>query len=148
MKYKKHILFFLLITFCITDCKKYPEGPCISLRGATRRIRGDWNVETVLIDNADSTGIGHNRGGYTIGYKGEDYSKIGRNGRDGRLSFDGRTHIIVTRVYGYPPLFLYPDDTEWAIQRLTNKEFWLKTTYNNKEYYLKLKKTTDYCGFL
>ena len=35
-------------------------------------------------------------------------------------------------------------DVVWEIRRLMDTEMWLKTTYNNKEYYLKLKCSFKY----
>src|SRR5205814_1817995 len=54
MNYKEYILFFFLITFCFTNCGKYPEGPAFSLRSKERRLLGSWHVESFTVDGADS----------------------------------------------------------------------------------------------
>ena len=55
MKYRKYILLFLLVAFCFTDCKKYPEGPTFSLRTKMARITGVWDVEYYEASGIDST---------------------------------------------------------------------------------------------
>jgi len=145
MKTNIYILLFFLVVFCITDCKKYPEGPRISLRTKKIRIQGVWYTELFLVNGEDSTAnyiIPYvNCGCYNIGPKGYSIYKIGSQGRDGSWDFSNNKNNIVfynNNGQGLPPLFV-GDKVEWVIQRLTDKQFWLKRNDNNKEYYLKLK---------
>ena len=57
MKTKIKILFFILATGLIfsTSCKKYPEGPSLSLRTKTQRLTGTWTVEKVLVNGNEAT---------------------------------------------------------------------------------------------
>jgi hypothetical protein len=52
----KKVILFLIVLACITEsCKKYPDGPCISLRSAKNRIVGTWKVDKLYINDIDST---------------------------------------------------------------------------------------------
>ena len=39
----------------ITSCKKYPDGPEISLRSKTERVANNWRVEKAMDGNSDVT---------------------------------------------------------------------------------------------
>jgi hypothetical protein len=144
MQYKKYIFLFFILVFCFSDCKKYTEGPAFSLQPKTSRIRAIWLLESFLVNGDDSTTTYCSLGcsGYTIGPKGHSVYKIGPEGESGRWEFsNNKNNIIVYNNMGFgkPPLFI-GDVVEWEIQRLTEKQFWLKRNYNSKTYYLKLKK--------
>jgi len=51
---KKLLLFAFLILFCFS-CKKYPEGPLISLKSKDSRICRTWRVERYTINGVDRT---------------------------------------------------------------------------------------------
>jgi len=53
MKNLLFILFAFAILLC--SCKKYKEGPAISLRTKTNRITGTWKIERLYINDIDST---------------------------------------------------------------------------------------------
>jgi hypothetical protein len=161
MKFKKYILLFLFIPFCITDCKKYPDDDKrYFFRTAKRRILygarvGYWELESFFVNGADSTGMychsttfGLSCVGYQFGDKMSGYSSAyfissyGPGTDDGKWSFtNSKKNIVIENRYGggAKPLFIALGSQEWEIQKLEGKEFWLKTNYNNKEYYLKLK---------
>lgn len=42
---KKHIIFLLLGLIIITGCKKYEEGPALSLRSKEKRLCQEWNLD-------------------------------------------------------------------------------------------------------
>lgn len=148
MKYTKYILFFLFVAFFITECKKYPDGPCFSLRGKEARLLGSWDVETFLINDIDSISqltrtnypFANPEGTNYFGGHNDGKYKFENHGKNIRLtlitSSQEKTPFPITSPStGYPV-----SDLSWEIQRLTYKEFWLKINYNNKEYYLKMKK--------
>ncbi|GAB4300572.1 MAG: hypothetical protein Kow0068_23790 [Marinilabiliales bacterium] len=47
-------LYFLIIILCFASCKKYEEGPCISLRSKDNRINATWDVDKIIINGIDS----------------------------------------------------------------------------------------------
>lgn len=56
MKNKINLLILtLLIT--VASCKKYEEGPSISLRSAKSRVEGKWNVTSHIRDNREIINI-------------------------------------------------------------------------------------------
>ena len=48
-------LLFILFAILLCSCKKYKEGPAISLRTKTNRITGTWKIEKLYINDIDST---------------------------------------------------------------------------------------------
>ncbi len=55
---KKTIVFILSIVILTTinqGCKKYEEGPMISLRSKTERVANTWKVEKYLKNGVDET---------------------------------------------------------------------------------------------
>ena len=58
---KKWSLFFslalgLTVTFTVlTGCKKYPEGPALSLRSRAARLENTWKVVSVTLNGQDIT---------------------------------------------------------------------------------------------
>ena len=47
--------FFALTVF--TGCKKYPDGPGLSLRSKTERVSNTWKVENYKINGSDFTSL-------------------------------------------------------------------------------------------
>jgi hypothetical protein len=66
-------IVFLLIVFAAAGCKKYDEGPLLSLRTKAVRLQNTWKVESYTYNGADQTSL-------TAGYT-ETYTK------DGEYSF-------------------------------------------------------------
>ncbi|GAB4278096.1 MAG: hypothetical protein Kow0068_01590 [Marinilabiliales bacterium] len=54
--YIRHIAFLILIVLLFNvACKKYEEGPCISLRSKDNRLCNYWDVDFIYINGIDST---------------------------------------------------------------------------------------------
>lgn len=51
------IVSTLIILVTIQSCKKYPEGPTISLRSKTARVSNIWKVENYKINGLDFTSL-------------------------------------------------------------------------------------------
>ncbi len=51
------LLLFGIIFSNLTSCKKYPDGPTISLRSRKERISNNWKVENYKINGSDFTSI-------------------------------------------------------------------------------------------
>ena len=161
MKLLKAIALLLIIMTLVPGCKKYPDGPLLSLHSKAERVAGDWVVDYFSINGNDSTAYLQNHSGY------EYYSfQKEKDGRDpfsyrsfssdsasfyyatGSWAFDDhKNNIGISTEYFHPSthhfnlgLFNESQSTLWQIQRLTEKEMWLKGTYTDgREYYFKLK---------
>jgi len=69
------IAFAGLLTFGVESCKKYPEGPTISLRTRKERVANTWKVDNYKVYGTDLTSLFAD---YT-----ETYTK------DGNYSYNG-----------------------------------------------------------
>ncbi|TND10331.1 MAG: hypothetical protein FD123_579 [Bacteroidetes bacterium] len=59
---------FIVSAATVTSCKKYEDGPMLSLRTKTHRVVNDWKLETYYLDDVnktDSLGISN----YTESFK-------------------------------------------------------------------------------
>jgi hypothetical protein len=55
MKNKKILLAASLIIITLTSCKKYDDGPAISLRSREERIANDWRIDQAMEGGSDVT---------------------------------------------------------------------------------------------
>lgn len=115
------ILFVVAIfaTVALEGCKKYPEGPAISLRTKTARVAGKWAIEKVIVNGTDSP--------YDYSDISIEFTKDGKTTYTwGSLSYSGewKFNDDKTKI-----LQKDDDDTEWSeseILKLKNSEFWTK----------------------
>ena len=153
MKMKKYTLLFLFLSFCFADCKKYEDGPCISLRTKTARLTGIWEPEMFLvngIDSIDKLKADTCYAPYIFNKKAENgddrlvmTSSIYRPGcwKSGIWLFKEHKKKLLTEFRGTSgkntiigPYGLDNVELEWDILRLTNAELWLKINYLGVEY--------------
>jgi len=145
---------------CTTACKKYPDGPLLSFETKMNRIAGietkQWNVDYYSINGYDSTAYLQAQpyyGQYSF------YSKKSKNpngfffssnnstdAASGDWKFVNNKEDLNILLTFHSPSFLQFNtnpyigrDVTWKIRRLTDSDLWLKTTYNGKEYFMKLK---------
>lgn len=136
MKSVFYILFILLIGY---SCKKYPDGPMLSLRTKKARITARWQMEKYLIDGADSTAkLNPHNSKYNICIE-----KPNQVLTDANINcfWELKDKERVIRFYHLPSWFgnfefglLLSADCEWKIMRLTHKQLWLQTTYQGRKY--------------
>ncbi len=144
----------LCFVFCsiFFSCKKYEEGPFVSIYTKEHRVVGEWDIEYLSINGYDSTQYFRNSPSY--GYYEFKKYKDGRkyifhsyfNGQivDGFWSISAdKTRIatggpISTNIAEIGPI-ASEKSAEWLISRLTEKEMWLKTTFENRVFYIKYK---------
>lgn len=105
MKTTAIILFLLVIT--ISSCKKYENGPSLSLRSKEERVSNTWKVESYTINGTDYTSTLKNinytetydkDGGYSYASSlgsgsgkwafNSDKTQIKRNGVSGQSTYD------------------------------------------------------------
>ena len=55
MTTKNIFSIILIISASLTGCKKYEEGPALSLRSKTARVVNTWKVESYTINGVDIT---------------------------------------------------------------------------------------------
>jgi hypothetical protein len=153
---KNSTLLFIAFAFILTaSCKKYPDGPLLSLRTKEHRVVGDWNVEYFSINGYDSTAYlkgqlyygyysfskeNEGRAGYTYNSYNHQY------GAGGQWYFDNGKRILridsgsESAGKHFNLGAFAADKVSWVIRRLTEKEMWLKANYTDgREYFVKLE---------
>ncbi len=132
MKKKMILPLIALIAITFSACRKYEEGPGISLLSRKRRVENSWFVEKCLVNGADSTAV------YAQYYAGEFYD------------LDGNYRTLYARhIWGVTPAEVYgtwefqnrdreikrtlSDGTIEIIEiiRLKNNSFWYRTKCGN-----------------
>jgi len=146
---------------CTTACKKYPDGPLLSFETKMNRIAGietkQWNVDYYSINGYDSTAYLQAQpyyGQYSFYSKKSKYPNtfgcLSNNNiycTHGGWEFNNSKndmHILQNYICSIPISQFNTNpyiasDVTWEIRRLTDSDLWLKTTYNGKEYFMKLK---------
>ena len=129
MKTKNLLLCFFVILSSLASCKKYSEGPSLSLRSRAERVANTWKMEQVIINGSDvtTTYTGMN---YTETYdKGGAYSyNSSLGGGSGKWAFqENDTQIKRNGVSGQPTV-------DMTILRLKEKSFWYRFTDGKDTY--------------
>jgi len=118
--YTACVLFCLMI---FASCKKYPDGPLISLQSKMARLARVWTTEQVILNGSDITSLYS-----TIGYS-ETYDKAGNyyysssmTSGQGRWMFEN-SHSEIKR-YGV----IGQAGEDMTILRLKGRSFWYTYT--------------------
>jgi hypothetical protein len=152
---KKNFFALSVILLFIAGCR-YDDGPKISFRSPEQRLKGYYDVDFFSINDIDSTSYYMDSCGCDLWISPGDSKTLtylcvltackDGKGEDTWGSFLLSTHrnkLFVsydsTSMVGIGP-FSSGTYTEWDIQRLTNKNLWMKTTFNGKDYKVKLVK--------
>ena len=156
---KKPILFLGILIILMYSCKKYEDGPLISLRSPLSRLLGKWEVESVSINGDDITAIYNDSCGCKFSFHSEKHTPIyfamfeceKKYGLTGRFDFDDK--VIKLSIYGDQTLdstilknissfgpFKMNNNSDWVVNRLTNKSLWIDNNYNGSVYLIKLNK--------
>lgn len=127
MKTKPLLLFVALIsTIILSECKKYDDGPRISLLSKKSRLANAWKYEKVIDQSGHDVPFATD---YFIEFKkdGNVIETYGNNIYPGTWLFATNKEDIVLNV---------PADTRTvSILRLKSKELWL-TDQSHAEYHL------------
>src|ERR1035437_7977486 len=127
---KKYILIgILVIVSSLTSCKKYPDGPWISLETRTARVANTWKMEQIMLNGSDITSTLTSIN-YTETYdKSGNYSYSSTIGSgSGKWSFENKdTQIKRQGVSGQ-------SSEDLTILRLEEKSFWYKYTDGKDNY--------------
>lgn len=163
----KNILFIsLFLLIILPSCKKYEEGPLISLRSAEKRLNGEYELKEFTVDGIDSLVLYQaimptkyeifqdeyeleNRcfvSGLSINTIYEDnyyqYTFLPEILWTWELSKNNKYFKVVKSIGNTNGIGPIGKDKlpEWEISKLTNKNLKLKTYYINKEYKISLVK--------
>jgi hypothetical protein len=121
---KKLIVFSLVVFFAMVSfnsCKKYEDGPRLSLRSKTNRLVGEWKLSKATDKNGiDVTSLFKN---FLITFTETDYesSQNGVKG-SGTWTFDDKKVNVLIKPSGTG------DEEKLFIIRLTNDEFTFEHT--------------------
>jgi hypothetical protein len=131
--YSKFLLIALVIAIVLPSCKKYEEGPAVSLRSKKARLVYTWQVVQVLKDGVDiTTSYQTNRPNLVVEFKENgDLTQTYTNPNDSTVvatskwEFNkGKSGVNIT-AYGVTVLA--------TILKLKNDELWTKTSLTNIE---------------
>ncbi len=117
------------MAFVLFSCKKYPDGPYLSIHSKTERVANTWKMEQVLINGTDVTSTYVN-----ISYS-ETYDKNGNyswssslGGGSGKWAFENdKTQIKRNGVSGQ-------NSEDLTILKLKETSFWYKFTDGSDTY--------------
>lgn len=148
-------LFVFICLLLIGSCRKYPDDPFISILRPAKRIQGDYLLEHYYVNGFDSATTSK----YSF-YTSTRHIFVPHHSfalYEPSLSFwydvDMGTYVdrISNRSFRFadnhkslyiPSNFLvfYSDSKLYKIEKLTNKELWITSTFNGKSYEVRLKK--------
>jgi len=142
-------LMVLLIAGAMSSCKKYDEGPLISLRSKEARLVNKWKFDKYIVDNVD----------YTPSILDESYIEFSENGDfsiciyavegvavedttaiTGSWEFaSGKTSLDINMIYTYEDFWSGNEVTvnqvnEWDIIKLKKEETIIETITNGSKY--------------
>ena len=149
MKKLSVVLVVFTVLFSGYGCKKYSEGPGISLRSKKARIENTWVIESAVLGGIDSTSFYAVEGTeFTFG---KDGSASGTQIRTNGVLFDTTIYEGYWELHEKDEVFALIltdkataeiDTNWWWIRKLKNKEFWLEDEGNKgwDSQYLKLAK--------
>ena len=139
---KNAVIYLFLALFAISGCKKYDEGPAISLRSKEARLCREWKVDKIQLNGDDVTGNDDygiteykKDGSVTVSYDDPEFGPIVYNAQ-WRFA-DNKDFLEVSEpeyngkasFAKLPPFIKHTLESEWTsyeILRLTSKELFLK----------------------
>jgi hypothetical protein len=125
----KVLVIACLLLLTLADCKKYPEGPRVSLMPRRERIEGKWIAEKVTKDQSDVTQEYKN---YVWEFT-RQYSVI--------TQIDTVKHngIWSTMTMSKDFVIDYDDGRReiYEIRRMLTKSFWIRNRQTQIEFHLK-----------
>lgn len=126
---KATYLTLLTLLCLVSSCRKYPEGPDVSLLPRRERIEGKWVAESVKINSIDSTA---NYKSYIWEFT-RQYSVI--------LQIDKTKSTGVWSTATSDKDFVIDYDNGvremYQIRKMMNKEFWIRNKQTQLEFHLK-----------
>lgn len=122
------IIMIMIFLSVLVSCKKYEDGPLLSLRSAKNRLTGSWVSKEIYINNLFAE-LDNNL--YTLIIKrnntlnlSNNYSKL-----EGSWELVSNKELISILVTEVEPNTGFVKKDSWEILRLTNNDLWIKFSY-------------------
>jgi hypothetical protein len=137
---KRSIFFLALIILLISSCKKYEDGPSISLRSKKDRVANTWRFEkkykngveeSLSSSDQQSRWTFNKDGGLTYIYTSGSISYTALGNWD---FVEDKNSIQTTLNYNYG-FATSTEVTTYSILKLKEKELWLKEIKSNGDVY-------------
>lgn len=113
-----HLLIIMLTSVVLFSCKKYDDGPVLSLRTKKSRIANEWQFDQVVAPNGTNITTQFANSGFELSKDGEYIITEGISAETGQWRFASDKENLV----------LTPNDNSSAtllmIMRLKEKDFW------------------------
>jgi hypothetical protein len=154
---KKLILLLIVITAIFAGCKKYPDGPWLSLRSAKGRLYGTHTLTKYTVNGVDSLSLYEDSLSTSFLFRLGSYNEtevcdMSGFRKDGLVSGlywfwsleDHNKALLVTLASGIygggfcTGPFGAGRCPEWQILKLYADDIIMQTTYNGKEYLIEL----------
>jgi hypothetical protein len=128
-KMKRRYILLILAVLAVSACKKYEDGPLISLLPRRERIEGKWVASSVKINETDSMAA----------YKNHIWEFTRRYSVILQVNSAKYTGIWSTQTSDKDFVIDYDNGKRemYQILRLTNKEFWIRNKQSQLEFHLK-----------
>lgn len=130
---KKHLLILIIgasVAAAFPSCKKYEDGPRLSMHTKKARIANVWQFDKVIASNGST--ITSLYDGMTVEFKKDGKYVETQNNYSATGTWElveDKEKIKITYDAGHT------DPSELTIRRLTNKEFWFEN--GDQTYYCK-----------
>lgn len=139
MKKLVYFAFILLVTATtITSCRKYEEGPNISLRSKEERVANNWRIESAQLDGVDVSLEPFYAKQKHYFYRNKTYTVTKINpqslefyNESGTWKFFDNNRKIAITVKN--TTLNTEVTTEYNIIKLYEKQFWIRTLDNTLE---------------
>ncbi len=133
MKFCKYFAFLLLPI--LVSCKKYPDGPSLSLQPKKWRLSGTWQVESFYVNTQDLTNAYFPNKVYFESYDANKKYEVNDafNKQIGTWKFTNKREKLYRSASLFGTVAL-----EVTILRLTSKELWYSYTDGTANYEMHL----------
>ncbi len=121
------LLLSLVVLLTVGACKKYPEGPILSLQSRDARVAGSWAVEKVVVNSQESTGY-YSKYTYSYGSDNSYTEDNGFNSIKGSWAFTANQDSIIINYNASQVLHRF------KILKLKKKAMWLIENVNGSSY--------------
>ncbi len=141
-KFLKLSSLALLTLFLATACKKYKEGPKLTLRTVKKRFKGRYSVSRVLVNGQDSTAaFNANYNNQTFRFYWDQDLGQYQVGGDPEMSYwlsKDKEQVVMGPLPGYKKYGPFFGDGSgfraYDICRLEDKQMTFATTFNSLNY--------------